>query len=194
MQWYPHKSYKMQCSDEHSAKVFGVSFILGTWEGTARCPLRGVHKISRISCPWWDPHDFQTTILDYSSLPQETHQYCLVSSAPKPLTMPLPHSSSWDLTSPPLTSHLKQVPFEASVRSGLKTSSQNLPNAKFQMVSTQNQESDQIFLKTGPVSFKTCYRLQQTESGFWLSCETWNHMCSAWFRFLLWISYTALRE
>lgn len=31
-----------------------------------------------------------------------------------------------------------------------------LPNAEFQMVSTQNQESDQIFLKTSPVSFKMC--------------------------------------
>lgn len=63
---------------------------------------------------------------------------------------------------PDIPSHRQQVLLEASVRSGLKTSSENLPNAKFQTVSTQNQESDQIFLKMGPVSFKTCYRLQQS--------------------------------
>lgn len=44
-----------------------------TWEGAATCPLRGVHDISRISHPGCKPHDFCTSILDYSSLPQETH-------------------------------------------------------------------------------------------------------------------------
>ncbi|XP_040436825.1 uncharacterized protein LOC121081686 [Falco naumanni] len=38
----------------------------------------------------------------------------------------------------------------------------DLPHCKFRMVPTPNQESDQIFLKMGPVSFKPCYKLQQS--------------------------------
>lgn len=187
----------MQCSDEHSPKVLRglLIFILGVnnkahqdvlWGVCTRSPGSPALDVSHMTFA----QPFLTTV-HYLRRPTKA---VLVSSAPKPVTLPLLHSYSWDLTSPQLTSHLQQVPLEASARSGLKTSSQNLLNAKFQMVSTQNQESDQISLKTGPVSFKTCYRLQQTESGFWLSCETWNHMCSSWFRFLLWISYTALWE
>lgn len=110
---------------------------------------------------------FSTTILCIS----KPTKAVLVFTALKPQPMPLPRShqlGTTALTSFPLTAHPQQVPLKASAGSGPKTSSQTLPNCKFWMVSTQNQPSDQICLKTAPVSFKPCYKLQQSLSFYFL--------------------------
>lgn len=100
----------------------------------------------------------------------------LVFTALKPQLMPSPPSHQLGTTaliSFPPTTHPQQVPLEASAGSGPKTSSQTLSNCKFCMVSSQNQESDQICLKKAPVSVKPCYKLQQSLSfDFLVKLET----------------------
>lgn len=135
---------------------------------------------------------FLTTDLCIRKLPI----LCLFFLVPKLQAIPLILSHQLGTTvllSPSWTVPTQQVHNKASAESDPNTS-QTLPNHKFWMVTTQNQRSDQLCLKASPVSFKPCYKLQQTESGFWLSCETCSHMCSTWFGVLLWISCTALRE
>lgn len=104
-----------------------------------------------------EPHVFHTAALYYHPLHQKSHQCCACFTAPAKAP-----ADALALPSPPLITHPQQV------GSGPKNSSQTLPNCTFWMVSAQNQESNKIFLKTGPVSFKLCYKLQQSLGFYFL--------------------------
>lgn len=180
-----------------SPEVFGVSKLLFSglcWEHTKRrskVPSEGCAGPLQDLPRWrWAPWLSHNPSQLQSSTSRDPPTLCSFSQP----WSPCPTPTSW---APQPCRLLHPPPSTASAPqniSRIRPSSQTLPNCKFWMVSTRNQESDQICLKMGPVSFKPCYKLQQTDFGFWLSCETWNHMCSTWFRFLLWISYTALWE
>lgn len=66
-----------------SPNLYSQACAGSTWKGVARCPLRGVLELSRISRTGCEPHDFHTTVLDYSPLNQETQQCCACFHSPQ---------------------------------------------------------------------------------------------------------------
>lgn len=85
------------------------------WKGVARCPLRGVLELSRISRAGCEPHDFHTTVLDYSPLHQETQQCCACfhsPQAPADALAPIPPAGHHSPAVP--TTHPQQVLLKSS--------------------------------------------------------------------------------
>lgn len=179
-----------------SSNLYSQACAGNTWESTAKRPLRVVLEPSRISHTGFEPRDVHTTVLGYSSLHQETHQCCACfHSSEDPANAPAP--SHWLGTTAEFTPSTHH-PSTARPSLGISRIRPQdfLELAKLQILGGFNSKPGTWpdLLETGPVSFKPCYKLQQTDSGFRLSCETWNHMYSTWFKFLLWVSYTALWE